>query len=92
MTATSISLCWSVPSDSVADSYEVMWQRYTSGECPDEDEGSTTITDGSSDYTITGLEEDSTYKVTVRAMYSIGITNREENPTTLEAGGTINFA
>ena len=89
MTATSISLCWSVHSDSVADSYEVMWQRDTSGECPDEDEGSTTITDGSTDYTITGLEEDSTYKVTVTAMYSIGITTGNANLTTLEAGGTI---
>ena len=74
MTPTSISLSWSVPSDPVADSYEVMWQRDTSGEFSDEDEGSycTTITDGSTDYTITGLEEDNTYRVTVTAVYSIG--------------------
>ena len=56
----------------MVDRYEVMWQRDTSGECPDEDEGSTTITDSSTDYTITELEEDSTYSITVRAVYSIG--------------------
>ena len=43
-TATSISLSWSVPSGSVVTSYEVMWQRDTSGECSDEDEDSATIT------------------------------------------------
>ena len=69
-----------------------MWQRDTSGECPDEDEGSTTITDGSTSYIITRLEEDSTYKVTVTAVYSIAITSSDTNLTTLEAGGTISFA
>ena len=49
------------------DSYEVMWQRDTSGECPNEDEGSATITDGSTSYTITELEEYSSYIVTVTA-------------------------
>ena len=38
-TSTSISLSWSVPDGSMVTSYEVMWQRDTSGECPDEDEG-----------------------------------------------------
>ena len=45
----------------------MMWQRDTSGECPDEDISSTTITDGSLSYTITGLEEDSSYTITVTA-------------------------
>ena len=63
-TATSISLSWSVPSGSVVTSYEVMWQRDTSGQCPDTDEGSTTITDGSTNYEIMGLEEDSNYSLT----------------------------
>ena len=49
------------------DSYEVMWQRDTSGECPNEDEGSATITDGSTSYTITELEEYSNYDITVIA-------------------------
>ena len=70
-TATTISLSWSVPSGSV-DSYEVMWERDTSGECPDEDEGSATITDGFISYTITGLEEDSNYTITVNATNAAG--------------------
>ena len=40
-TATSISLSWSVPSDSVMTRYEVIWQRVG---CPgDEDEDSVSI-------------------------------------------------
>ena len=69
--ATTISLSWSVPSGSVVDSYEVVWERDTSGECPDEDEGSATITDGSTSYTITGLEEDSNYTITVTATNAV---------------------
>ena len=49
------------------DSYEVMWQRDNSGDCPDEDDGSTTLTDGSTSYIITGLEESSNYTITVIA-------------------------
>ena len=45
----------------------MMWQRDTSGDCPDEDDGSTTLTDGSTSYTITGLEESSNYTITVIA-------------------------
>ena len=41
------------------------WQRDTSVGCSDEDQDSTTITDGSTSYTISGLEEDSRYGVTV---------------------------
>ena len=91
VSATSISLSWSVPNASAVDSYEVMWQRDTSGECPDEDEGSTTITDRSTNYTIEGLEEDSTYMVTVTAVYSIGNVNSNLTiVTTLEAGTYCN--
>ena len=57
----------------MVDSYEVMWERDTSAECPDEDEGSATITDGSTSYTITGLEEDSNYTITVTATNAVGI-------------------
>ena len=70
-TATTISLSWT-SAGSVVDSYEVTWERDTSGECPDEDEGSTTITDGSTSYTITGLEEDSSYTITVNATNAAG--------------------
>ena len=66
-TDTTLSLSWSVPSGITVDSYEVMWQRDTSGECSNEDEGSATITDGSTSYTITGLEEYSNYTITVTA-------------------------
>ena len=70
-TATTISLSWTSAGSEV-DSYEVMWERDTSGECPDEDEGSTTITNGSTSYTITGLEEDSSYTITVTATNAAG--------------------
>ena len=44
-----------------------MWVRDTSGECFDEDKGNATITDGSTFYNITKLEEDSNYTITVVA-------------------------
>ena len=69
--ATTISLSWT-SAGSVVDSYEVMWERDTSGYCSDEDEGSATITDGSTSYSITGLEEDSSYTITVTATNADG--------------------
>ena len=70
-TATSISLSWTSAGSEV-DSYEVMWQRDTSGECPDEDEDSISLTDGSTSYDIMGLEEDSSYSITVTASNAAG--------------------
>ena len=69
-TSNTISLSWT-SAGLVVDSYEVMWERDTSGECPDEDEGSTTITQGSTGYTIIRLEEDSIYTI-VRASNAVG--------------------
>ena len=68
--------------------YEVLWQRDTSGECPDEDEGSVTITDDFTSYDIMGLEEDSSYNITVRASNAAGISAVSNTVTamTLEAG------
>ena len=64
-----------------------MWQRDTSGDCPDENEGNTTLTDGSTSYNITGLEEDSNYTVTVMAMNSNDTaTSNNITELTLEAG------
>ena len=86
---TSISLSWSVLSDSVvADRYEVMWQREASLECPDVDEDSATITDGSTTYNITGLKKGSSYSVTVRAINDAGSSEVSNTVTamTLEAG------
>ena len=87
-TATTITLSGGVPSDSVADIYEVMWQRDTSIGCSDEDEGNTTITDGSTSYDIMGLEEDSSYTITVTASNSAGSSAVSSTVTamTLEAG------
>ena len=65
-TLTTISLSWTAPSG-VVDSYEVMWERDTSGKCRDVDEGSATITGVSTSYTITRLQEDSSYNITVIA-------------------------
>ena len=63
------------------------WQRDTSGECSDEDEGNTTITDGSTSYDIMGLEEDSNYTVSVMAINSIGNANSDTvTGMTVEAG------
>ena len=87
-TATSISLSWSVPSGSVVDEYLIQWERDTSGTCPDEDTDSTTISGGSATgHTIPGLEEDSTYTITVTASNTAGSSNVSNTVTamTLEA-------
>ena len=87
ITDTTLSLSWSVPSGITVDSYEVMWQRDTIGECRNEDEGSATITDGSTSYTITGLEEFSNYTITVTAADISGsITIDPVTGLTTEAG------
>ena len=62
------------------DSYVVMWVRDTSGECSDEDKGNATITDGSTFYNITKLEEDSNYTITVMATNVAG--SEISNPVT----------
>ena len=72
-TATSISLSWSVPTGSVVTQYLVEWQRDTSVGCTDEEQGNTTITDGSTvSYDIPGLEENSRYTITVTVSNSAG--------------------
>ena len=50
----------------------MVWQRDTSGECSDEDEGNTTITDGSTRYVIMGLAGISSYTIAVRATNAAG--------------------
>ena len=71
-TATSISLSWSVSTDSVVTQYLVEWQRDTSVGCSYEDQANTTITDGSVSYDIPELEENSRYIMTVTASNSAG--------------------
>ena len=90
-TATTISLSWT-SAGSVVDSYEVMWQRDTSGVCPDENVGSTTLTDGSTSYTITGLEESSNYIITVIAMNANDMaTSNNVTGFTQESGLILSF-
>ena len=79
-TTTTISLSWSVPSGSVVDSYEVMWET----------DGSSTITDGSTSYTMAGLEEETNYTITVTATNAAGSTASEPvTGATLRAGLTM---
>ena len=52
--------------------------------CPYGDEDNATITDTS--YDITGLEEDSSYSITVRAMNDAGSSEVTVTAMTLEAG------
>ena len=89
-TATSISLSWTSAGSEV-DSYEVMWQRDTSGECPDEDKDSISLTDGSTSYDIRRLEEDSSYRITVTASNGADYSAVSNTVTamTLEAGEII---
>ena len=72
ITSTTISLFLSNTSGSVVTEYLIQWQRDTSVGCSDEDQDSTTITDGSTIYTISGLEEDSRYTITVTASNTAG--------------------
>ena len=87
-TATSISLSWT-SAGSEAVSYEVMWETDDIGGCSGgSDMDSTTITDGSTSYDIMGLEEDSSYTITVTASNSAGSSADSNIVTamTLEAG------
>ena len=68
---TTITLSWT-NNDSVMSKYEVIWERDTSGECDNMDEGSNIITNGSTSYTIRGLQEDSNYIINVTATNAAG--------------------
>ena len=86
--ATSISLSWT-SAGSEAVSYEVMWETDDIGGCSDgSGMDSATITDGSTSYEIMGLEEDSSYTITVTASNSAGSSAVSNTVTamTLEAG------
>ena len=66
-----------------------MWHRDTSGDCPDEDDGSISISDGSTSYMITGLEEDSSYKITVIVRNLIGMASSNNVTGFTQESGTI---
>ena len=73
----------------VVDSYEVNWQRNTSGECGDEHQDSSTISGSDSSYDFTNLFGNSLYSVTVTASNSAGTaTGTALFISTSEAGKT----
>ena len=68
-----------------------MWETDDVGGCSgDSDMDSTTITDGSTSYDITELEEDTTYSITVIASNIVNSVNSEViNGMTLETSESI---
>ena len=70
-----------------------MWQRNTSGECPYEHEDNISLTNGSTSYDIMGLEENSSYSITVTASNEAGSSavNNTVTAITLEAGEIISY-
>ena len=85
---TTITLSWT-STGSVVDNYVVMWQRDTSGECPGDDEDSVAVRGGSTSCRIVGLEEDSSYSITVTAHNAAGSSAVSNTVTVIipEAGG-----
>ena len=90
-TATTISLSWSVPSGSVVTEYLIEWQRDILVGCSDEDQDSSTITNGSTSYTISGLEEHSRYTITVTASNTAGEVSNKVTAVTEEAGERLSM-
>ena len=93
ITSTTISLFLSNTSGSVVTEYLIKWQSDTSIGCSDEDQDSTTITDGSTIYTISGLQEDSSYTITVTASNTAGSSEVNNSVTALteEAGERLSL-
>ena len=71
ITPTTISLSWTAANGTV-DSYEVVWVRDTSGQCPDVDMDNAIISGSSTSYTISELQEDSNYTIIVVATNAAG--------------------
>ena len=63
ITGTTISISWTISTESVVDSYMVEW-----------DGGSDTLSDTATSYTITGLEEGVSYSISVTAVNVAGST------------------
>ena len=91
-TATSISILWT-SGGSEGISYEVEWQRDITVGCSDDDKGSIIITNGSTSYTISGLEEDSRYTITVTAANTAGDSEMSNSVTAMteEAGKRLSL-
>ena len=68
----SISITWT-SSGAMVDSYEVLWDRATPDDCPDEHTGSATVSGTAPrSYDITGLFGDSAYMIRVNATNAAG--------------------
>ena len=84
-TPNNISLSWTSAGSKV-ENYKITWERDTSGQCPNVDEGNATVSGNKTSYTITQLEEDSSYTINITAINAARITNLPTTGTTLEAG------
>ena len=85
-THTTIHLSWT-SSGTVVDNYEVSWKRNTDETCPEVDIRNATITTSPNSYTIAGLEEDSSYTITVTAINAAGrVPSIPDTGVTKEAG------
>lgn len=85
--AAHILLSWSIPTGPKINSYTVMWERDTTGECSNEDEGNATLSDDITSYILTRLEEDSSYTITVMGLNAFGGAISDPRIiSTLEAG------
>lgn len=85
ISSNSISLSWSVPSDTVVTSSEVSWT---------ESESNSTYTSGSiavSSYTLTELQENTIYSVVVRVTNVAGSRTNQIAITTTEKGIHLPF-
>ena len=69
--STNIVLNWTIPGPEV-DRYDVSWERDTSGVCPNTDSNSASVSGGLDSYTITEVQEDSNYTITVTATNAAG--------------------
>ena len=72
ITATSISLSWSVPSGSVVTSSEVMWRVFSTTKADDDEGSGTSDNITSTSYTIQELESGTNYSITVTVANAAG--------------------
>lgn len=88
--ANTIIISWSLPTGSVVTNHSIAWVRNTSMGCAEIDSGVVTLNDGSVfSYYITGLEEGSSYSITVEATNAAGSSGPSNSKTVMiEDAGT----